>query len=60
MELNYRRRFFELVDGIDGSQIKKELNLQVDRAEKNYNKFDHKNPAREESSTTVFLLTRKH
>ncbi|HOE39672.1 MAG TPA: RloB family protein [Bacteroidales bacterium] len=51
--------FFELLDGIDDKTSKKRAELAIDRAERNYNNFDHTNPAREESSTTVFRLVRE-
>lgn len=51
--------FFELLDGIDDKTSRKRAELAIDRAERNYNHFDHKNPAREESSTTVFRLVRE-
>lgn len=51
--------FFELLDGIDDKTNRKRAELAIDRAERNYNYFDHKNPAIEESSTTVFRLVRE-
>jgi hypothetical protein len=48
--------FFELLDGIDSKANKKRIELAIMRAERNYNQFDHLNPAKEESSTTVFRL----
>ena len=51
--------FFELLDGIDDKTNRKRVELAIDRAERNYNHFDHTNPAREESSTTVFRLVRE-
>ena len=51
--------FFELLDGVDDKTKKKRVELAIDRAERNYNHFDHTNPAREESSTTVFRLVRE-
>ena len=51
--------FFELLDGIDNITSRKRVELAIYRAERNYNDFDHKNPAREESSTTVFRLVRE-
>lgn len=50
---------FELLDGIDDKTSRKRAELAIDRAERNYNHFDHTNPAREESSTTVFRLVRE-
>jgi len=49
-------KFFELLDGTDVKTGKKRVDLAIARAERNYNRFDHSNPAREESSTTVFKL----
>lgn len=51
--------FFELLDGIDDRTSRKRAEFAIDRAERNYNNFDHTNPAREESSTTVFRLVRE-
>lgn len=51
--------FFELLDGIDDKTSRKRAELAIDRAERNYNYFDHTYPAREESSTTVFRLVRE-
>ncbi|HCI56401.1 MAG TPA: RloB domain-containing protein [Bacteroidales bacterium] len=51
--------FFELLDGIDDKTSRKRAELAIDRAERNFNHFDHTNPAREESSTTVFRLVRE-
>jgi hypothetical protein len=48
--------FFELLDGIDSKINRKRVELAIVRAERNYNQFDHINPAIEESSTTVFRL----
>lgn len=48
--------FFELLDGIDSKTSRKRVELAIDRAERNYNHFDHINPAKEESSTNVFRL----
>jgi hypothetical protein len=48
--------FFELLDGIDDKTKRKRVELAIVRAERNYNNFDHINPAKEESSTTVFRL----
>ncbi|GAB4348324.1 MAG: hypothetical protein OHK0038_27820 [Flammeovirgaceae bacterium] len=50
---------FELLNGIDKKTGKKRVELAIDRAERNYNRFDHTNPAKEESSTTVFRLVRE-
>ena len=51
--------FFELLDGIDDKTSRKRTELAIDRAERNYNRFDHTNPAREVSSTTAFRLVRE-
>ena len=51
--------FFELLDGLDEKTGKKRVDLAIARAERNYNQFDHLNPAREESSTTVFRLVKE-
>ena len=51
--------FFELLDGIDEKTKKKRVDLAIKRAERNYNQFDHSNPAIEESSTTVFRLVKE-
>lgn len=51
--------FFELLDGIDHKTSRKRVELAIVRAERSYNNFDHTNPAREESSTTVFRLVRE-
>jgi len=51
--------FFELLDGIDTKTKRKRVELAISRAEKNYEKLDHVNPAKEESYTTVFKLVRE-
>ena len=51
--------FFELLDGIDDKTSKKRVELAIVRAERNFNYFDQINPAKEESSTTVFRLVRE-
>lgn len=48
--------FFELLDGIDEKTKNKRVDLAIARAERNDKQFDHTNPARKESSTTVFKL----
>ena len=48
--------FFELLDGFDTKTNNKRVELAIARAERIYNQFDHINPAKEESSTTVFRL----
>lgn len=52
-------KFFEVLDGIDYKTKIKRMELAIRRAERNYKNFDHTNPAREESSTTVFRLVRE-
>jgi hypothetical protein len=47
---------FELLDSIDEKTLKERKKLAIDRAERNYNQLSHINPAKEESSTTVFRL----
>jgi hypothetical protein len=51
--------FFELLDGIDEKTKNKRVDLAITRAERNDKQFDHTNPAREESSTTVFRLVQE-
>ncbi|GAB2622451.1 hypothetical protein GCM10027035_17790 [Emticicia sediminis] len=48
--------FFELLDGIDTKTNTKRIQLAISRASRTFKQFDHTNPAREESSTTVFRL----
>lgn len=48
--------FFEILDGFDIKTKKERKQLAIERAKRNYNRFDHSNPANEESSTTVFKL----
>lgn len=50
---------FELLDGIDEKTGDRRVELAIRRAERNYQQFDHINPAAEESSTTVFRLVRE-
>jgi len=47
---------FDILNGIDHKSKKKRVDLAIERAEKIYNCLDHRNPATEESSTTVFKL----
>ncbi|MEA5260613.1 RloB family protein [Arcicella aquatica] len=47
---------FQLLNDIDTDTGKERVKLAIKRAERNYNQFDHTNPAIEESSTTVFKL----
>lgn len=51
--------FFELLDGVDSKLSRKRVEIAINRAERNYNKLKHINPAKEESSTTVFKLVRE-
>lgn len=51
--------FFELLDGFDSKVKKPRVELAIARAERNFNLLDHLNPAKEESSTTVFKLVRE-
>lgn len=50
---------FDLLNGIDEETGKKRIELAIKRAERNFKRFDHTNPAEEESSTTVFRLVRE-
>ncbi|WMJ74947.1 RloB family protein [Cytophagaceae bacterium ABcell3] len=47
---------FELLEGVDEKTQKPRVKLAIERARRNYDLFDHTNPAKEESSTTVFKL----
>lgn len=47
---------FELLEGIDEKTKKERKIIAIERAKRNLNHFDHSNPAKEESSTTVFRL----
>lgn len=47
---------FEVLDGIDEKTNKERKLLAIQRAKRNYEQFEHSNPATEESSTTVFRL----
>lgn len=47
---------FWLLDGIDEKTGKERKLLAIERAKRNYAIFNHLNPAKEESSTTVFRL----
>lgn len=47
---------FEVLDGIDKKTNKERKRLAISRAEKIYNLLEHSNPAKEESTTTVFRL----
>ncbi|MCA6516209.1 MAG: RloB domain-containing protein [Chitinophagaceae bacterium] len=47
---------FEVLDGTDTKTNKERKRLAILRAKKIYNRLNHSNPAKEESSTTVFRL----
>jgi len=47
---------FELLCGVDSKIKKARIDIAISRAKRNYNLFNHKSPASEESSTTVFEL----
>lgn len=47
---------FEVLDGIEEKTNKERKILAIQRAKRNYEQFEHNNPATEESSTTVFRL----
>ena len=48
--------FFELLDGVDEKITKERKQLAIERARRNSTHFHHNNPAKAESSTTVFRL----
>jgi hypothetical protein len=47
---------FEIMEGFDIRFKKARRSLAIERAKRIYNLYDHRNPAKEESSTTVFKL----
>jgi hypothetical protein len=47
---------FEVLDGIDEKTNRARKILAIQRAKRNYEQFEHANPATEESTTTVFKL----
>lgn len=47
---------FELLDGVDEKTKKERKILAIERAKRNLNQFGQNNPAKEESTTTVFKL----
>ena len=47
---------FEVLDGIDEKTNRARKILAIQRAKRNYEQFEHTNPATEESTTTVFKL----
>lgn len=51
--------FFELLDGFDEKTNEKRVDLAIKRAERNYKQHNHSNPAKEESTTTVFELVKE-
>ncbi len=51
--------FFDVLFAIDAKTKKGRVDLAIDRAERNYRKWNHRNPAKEESTTTVFKLVRE-
>lgn len=51
--------FFELLDGFDEKTDGKRVDLAIKRAERNYKQHNHLNPAKEESTTTVFELVKE-
>jgi hypothetical protein len=52
-------QLFELLDGIDSQLNKDRKTIAIERAERNYKQTEHLNPAKAESSTTVFRLVRE-
>lgn len=50
---------FDLLHGSDEKTGTKRVDLAIKRAERNYRLFDHTNPFKEESSTTVFRLVKE-
>jgi hypothetical protein len=50
------QEIFGVLESVDAKSKKKRLDLAIMRAKRNFNKFDHSNPASEESSTTVYML----
>jgi hypothetical protein len=52
-------KFFDVLNGIDEKTGRKRVDLAIARAERIYKQLDHSNPAREESSTTVFRLVKE-
>ena len=56
------QNFFDLLEEIvsedrEGKKISR-CDIAIKRAEKIYNRLDHTNPGKEESSTTVFKLVK--
>lgn len=49
--------FFKILwEVVDKERNKTRTDLAIERAKRNYNRFDHSNPGKEESSTTVHEL----
>jgi hypothetical protein len=51
--------FFELLNAVDSKIGQSRIKIAIERAERNYNIFDHTSPSNEESSTTVFQLIKE-
>jgi hypothetical protein len=51
--------FFDLLMAIDDKTKTERVDLAIARAERNYNRWNHGNPAKEESTTRVFELVRE-
>jgi hypothetical protein len=51
--------FFALLDGVDEKTNERRVELAIKRAERNYKQHSHSNPAKEESTTTVFELVKE-
>ncbi|WP_206688029.1 RloB family protein [Aestuariibaculum marinum] len=51
--------FFELLDGVDDKTNEKRIDLAIKRAERNHKLHNQSNPAKEESTTTVYLLVQE-
>jgi hypothetical protein len=52
-------RIFNILLGIDKKTGKTRQQIAIERAKKIFDRYDHKDPASEESSTTVFKLVKK-
>lgn len=52
-------KLFEILMSIDEKTKKERVDLAIERAERNYKKWNHHNPAKEESTTKVFDLVRE-
>ena len=50
---------FELMESADEKTGIKRIDLAIRRAERNFNQLNHSNPAKEESSSTVFMLVKE-